>query len=72
MCRIRALFCVSVSRFSDLDLVERGNVHTLDVILDLFDLLLQLIDGDLVILDDARQLQFVDSVRERDQLGSAQ
>jgi hypothetical protein len=51
-----------------LDLVESGDVDGLDVILELADLLLKLINTDFVILNNAADLELVDSVGERDEL----
>ena len=47
---------------SDLDLIHGSDVHGLDEVLELAHLLLQLINGDLGILDNAHQLKLLDSV----------
>lgn len=44
-----------------LDLVEGGDVDGLDVVLELLDLLLKIVDGDLSVLDDADDLELLDS-----------
>lgn len=56
------------SRGTRLDLVEGGDVDGLDEILVLLDLLLQLINGNLVVFNDATDLKLVDSIGERDEL----
>ena len=52
-----------------LNLVEGGDVHTLDQVLELLDRFSQPIDGDLFILDDTADLQLLDAVRQWNQLG---
>ena len=53
----------------ELDLVHGSNVATLNVVLDVANLLLQLVNGYLLVLDHANDLQFVDAVPDGDQLG---
>lgn len=48
-----------------------SHVAALNVVLDLLDLLLELINGDLVILDDEGELDHVDAVADRNLLGRA-
>merc|ERR1712115_601638 len=54
-----------------LDLVHGSNVATLNIVLEVANLLLQLINGYLLVLDHAHDLQFVDAVSNRDKLGCA-
>ena len=54
-----------------LDLVHGSNVATLNIVLEVANLLLQLINGYLLVLDHAHDLQFVDAVSNRDKLRCA-
>ena len=54
-----------------LNLVHGCNVDRLDEILELSHLLAELFDGNFVILNDAHQLQLVDAIANRDQLGGS-
>lgn len=65
------LLCLALIHIPILDLVEGSNVDGLDKVLVLLDLLGQQIDGHLLVLDDAHDLQLVDSVSHGHQLGSS-
>lgn len=52
------------------DLVESSNVHTLHVLLELGDLLLQQVCPHLVVLHHALDLQLADAIAHRNQLGA--
>lgn len=54
---------------SRLNLVERGNVDRLDVVLKARDQLLEHIDRDLVVLNDARDLELLDAKGDGLELG---
>ena len=47
------------------------DVHGLNIILKVADLLAQLVDGDLLVLHDAHHLEFVNSVPDRHELRGA-
>ena len=47
-----------------LDFVEGDNVHGLDVVLKAGNLLLEIVHHDLVVLDDAGNLELLDAVTE--------
>ena len=49
-----------------LDLGHGSDVAGLDVVLELCDLLAQLVDGDLLVLYHAHELQLVDAITHRD------
>ena len=55
--------------WGDLDLWHGGDVDGLNVVLELLDLLAQLIDGDLLVLDDAHHLKLVDAVADGNEFG---
>ena len=55
----------------ELDLVHGSNIATLNVVFDIANLLLQLVNGYLLVLDHAHDLQFVDAVSDGDELGCA-
>jgi hypothetical protein len=52
-----------------LQLLHGNNVGGLDVVLELLDLLLELIEGDLVVLNDQVDLELLDTETDSDQLG---
>ena len=52
-----------------LQLLHSDNVGGLDVVLELFDLLLELVQRDLVVLDDQVDLELLDTETDSDQLG---
>jgi len=54
---------------TDLDFWHGCDVDGLDVVFELLDLLAELFDGDLVVLDDAHDLQFVDAVTDGNKFG---
>jgi len=54
---------------SCLQLLHSDNVGGLDVVLELFDLLLELVQRDLVVLDDQVDLELLDTETDSDQLG---
>lgn len=53
-----------------LQLLHGNNVGRLDVVLELLDLLLELIQGDLLVLNNQVDLQLLDTEADGDQLGS--
>merc|ERR1712044_142854 len=52
---------------TSLDFVEGDNIHGLDVVLKAGDLLLEIVHQDLVVLDDARDLELLDAVTDSDE-----
>ena len=54
-----------------LNLVHGSNIDGLNKVLELGHLLAELLDGDLIVLHDAHQLQLVDAIANRDQLGGS-
>ena len=54
-----------------LDLVHGSNVATLNIVLEVANLLLQLINGYLLVLDHAHDLQLVDAIPDGNQLRCA-
>ena len=62
---------VTVIRKQDLNLVHGCNIYRLNKVLELSHLLAELFDGNFVILNDAHQLQLVDAIANRDQLGGS-
>jgi len=54
---------------TNLDLLKGSHVHGLDEVLTLQDLLLEDIEGDELILNDAVDLELLDTVTDRDELG---
>lgn len=55
----------------NLDFIECGNIDALHVIFDGFQLLGELINGHLVVLNHARDLQFQDAICDRHQFSSS-
>ena len=52
-----------------LDLGHGCDVDGLNEVLELLDLLAQLVDGDLLVLDDAHHLKLVDAVADGNEFG---
>ena len=55
----------------DLDLVHGVDITRLDKVLKLFNLLTQLLNGNLVILNSAHDLQFLDAIANGDELAGS-
>lgn len=53
-----------------LQLLHGDDIGGLDVVLELLDLLLELVQGDLLVLNDQVDLQLLDTEADGDQLGS--
>jgi hypothetical protein len=65
--RLRVVKVATMAQNS-LDLVPGDDVHGLDVVLEASDHLLNVITGDLVVLDDDELLELLDTVRDGDKL----
>ena len=53
-----------------LKLLHGSNVGALDVVLEALDLLLELVEGDLVVLDDQVDLELLDAETDSNELGA--
>ena len=60
---------VGILFLARLKLLHGGNVVALDVVLEAVDLLLELVEGDLLVLDDQVDLELLDAEADSDELG---
>ena len=60
-----------LNKIDHLDLAHGCNVHGLNVVFKVADLLAQFVDGDLLVLDNAHHLELIDAIADRHELGGA-